>query len=194
MKRIAFVTLVCMTIAAVGISVYPDESAQYLAETSTTTQRIWEAVEANPVPVLLALGTFLLTVLFHKARGKSLRESVEVAATRVTLVPVPLRDGAGEENPVLRRAKARATRAQLLNDQTGIQNRQRKFPDEILKAEKESCYTEQALVEAQRTLISRRKAHELAVAKLEALRKERASGEAELIEIGIELRKLSEQV
>ena len=41
------------------------------------------------MPLALAAGTFLLTVLYHKAKGKSFRESVEVAATRVAVVSVP---------------------------------------------------------------------------------------------------------
>jgi len=139
----------------------------------------------------LAAGTFLLTVIYHKAKGKSLRESLEVAATRVTVVNVP-RPEAADENPVVKRAKARATRAQLLADQIGLQNRQKKLPEEILKAEKDACYTEQALADAERKLDDKRKAHEDAVAKLGALRNERDAADAELAEIDVELQKLAE--
>ena len=65
-----------------------------------------------------------------------------MAATRVTVVNVPQPD-AGAENPVVKRAKARATRAQLLADLNGLQNRQRKLPEDVTRAEKEACYTEQ---------------------------------------------------
>jgi hypothetical protein len=166
--------------------------AQYTAATAAAGLRVWQAVEANPVPVLLALGTFLLTVLYHKARGKSLRESVAVAATRVAVVAVP--HPPQDETPVVKRAKARATRAQLLADQFHLQNRHRKLPEEVLKAEKETCYTEQALADAERVLANRRKAHDEAVARLDALRKEKAGADAELAEIEAELKKLEELV
>src|SRR5262245_35527963 len=175
MRFILFL-LVCAA-AAFGIAFtqYPDEVTQYTATAVAAGQRTWDAVEANPTPVLLAVGTFLLTVLYHKARGKSLRESVEVAATRVTVVPVAVKEMRDDENPVVRRAKARATRAQLIADQVNIQNRHRKLPEELLKAEKDACYTEQALADAERVLGNRRKAHDEAVARLEGLRKEQAA-------------------
>jgi hypothetical protein len=133
-------------------------------------------------------------VIYHKAKGKSLRESVEVAATRVTVVPVPHKQVEDQENPVVKRAKARAMRAQLIADQIGLQNRQRKLPEEIVKAEKDACYTQQALVDAERTLSNRQKAYEEAVAKLEALQKVNAGQEAELAVIEEELKKLVDLV
>jgi hypothetical protein len=191
MKRIALVTVVLAAVGT-GYATYPDEFMLYAVVAAKAGLRVWEAVEANPAPVLLAVGTFLLTIVYHKAKGKSLRESVEVAATRVTLVPV-VRDG-GEENAVVRRAKARATRAQLIADQIALQNRQRKLPAVVAQAEKETCYTEQALADAEKALADKRKAHDEAVAKLEALRKEQAEADAELAEIEVELKKLAEMV
>ena len=191
MMRIALFTVFLAAAAGVGYAAYPAEFTRSADVAAKAADRVWVGVEANPVPVLLALGTFLLTVVYHKFRGKTLRESVEVAATRVTVVPLPPPEG---ENPVLRRAKARATRAQLIADQIGIQNRYRKLPDAVLKAEKDACYTEQALVDARRALAEKQKAHDEAVARLEALRKEQAAGDAELAEIEAELKKLAELV
>ena len=82
----------------------------------------------------------------------------------------------------------------MIADQIGLQNRQRKLPEEIVKAEKDACHTEQALVDAERSLTARRKAHEEAVVKLEALQKENAARERELAEINVELKKLAEQI
>ena len=82
-------------------------------------------------------------------------------------------------------------RAQLLADQNGIQNRHRKLPEELVKAEKDACYTEQSLVDAQKKLADKQKVHEEAVIKLEALRKEKAQSEAELLEIEVELERLA---
>ena len=171
-----------------------DEFARYAASVSALALRGWENIEAHPVPMFVALGTFLVTVLYHKAMGKSLRESVEVAATRVAVVQVPVPEAHREESPVVMRAKARATRSQLIADRIGLQNRQRKLPEEIVKAEKEACYTEQAVADLKKALGEKHKAHNLAVARLQALRDERAEGEAELAAIESELEKLAELV
>ncbi|MCI0703551.1 MAG: hypothetical protein L0241_20920, partial [Planctomycetia bacterium] len=145
MKRLALLT-VFLSAAAVGTgyATHPDEFTHYIGVASVAALRVWENIEAHPVPVLVALGTFLLTVVYHKAKGKTLRESVEVAATRVTVIPVPTKVTEEDNNPVVKRAQARATRTQLMADQIGLQNRLRKLPEEITKAEKEACYTEQA--------------------------------------------------
>ncbi len=173
MKRITLLVVLVAALAAAAFVMYPDEFLHYSAEAIKAAGWLWEQIKANPVPASLAAASFLLTVLYHKARGKSLRESVEVAATRVTVVPVPIDTG---ENAVVRRAKARATRTQLLADQIGLENRQRKLPEEIVKAEKDACYSEQA------------------VAKLDSLRQQRAECDAELAEIQAELEKLAELV
>lgn len=193
MKRIALLVVCLAGLAALGYYTNPVDFMRDVAVLAKAARQAWENVEANPVPVVFALGTFVLTVIYHTAKGKSLRESVEVAATRVTVIPVP--GGVAEpETPVVKRAKARATRAQLIADQIGLQNRYRKLPDAVLKAEKEACYTEQAVADTERALADKRKAHDEAVAKLEALANEQAEGEAELTEIEAELKKLAEVV
>ncbi len=193
MKRIAFVSAVLAAFVGIIYKANPAEFKNYAGAAEKAALRAWDNVETNSVPVFIALGTFLLTVVYHKAKGKSLRESVEVAATRVTVV-VPPKDEPVLETPVVLRAKARATRAQLLADQIGLQNRHRKLPEEVQKAEKEACYTEQAVADTKRSLGEKHKAHNVAVAKLEALRKEMAKSDAELAEIDAELKKLAELV
>jgi hypothetical protein len=192
-KHIALATVVLGVAVGLGYNAYPDEFRLYASEAVTAARWAWDGIQANPIPVALAAGTFLLTVIYHKAKGKSLRESLEVAATRVTVVNVPQPETDGE-NAVVKRAKARATRAQLLVDQIGLQNRQKKLPEEIVKAEKDACYTEQALADAERKLTDKQKAHEEAVAKLEALQMERDASHAELAEINVELNKLADVV
>jgi hypothetical protein len=195
MKRIVF----GLAVFAVGVSAAigienakrPGEFKAYAGQAEQAVRRAWDGVAANPLPAALALGTFLLTVVYHKAKGKSLRESVEVAATRVTVIPVPAPTAAEDETPVVKRAKARATRSQLLADQFGLQNRLRKLPEEVAKAEKDVCYTQQAVTDAKRVLADRHKAHNQTVSKLSALRKEKAAGEAELAAIEAELKKLA---
>jgi hypothetical protein len=194
MKRIALAVVCLVAAAAVGYVTYPQESMQYAAMAKEAAAWAWKGIQANPVPVSIAAGTFLLTVIYHKAKGKSLRESVEAAATRVTVVPVPIGGIGDEENAVVKRAKARAMRAQLLTDQNGLVNRQRRLPEELTKAEKDVCYTEQALIDAERKLAEKQIHHDEAVAKLEALRKEKAQSDAELAEINTELKRLAEMV
>ena len=177
-----------------GYATHPDEARQFLDAAARAAERVRGSIEANPVPVLVALGTFLLTIVYHKAKGKSLRESVAFAATRVTLVPVPTPAAGEHATAVVKRAQARATRTQLVADQIGLENRIRKLPDEVKKAEKEACYTEQSLGDARRAVVAKLTAHEEAVAKLEALREELAAGESEVAAIAAELKKLAEVV
>ncbi len=96
MKRI--VLLFVFLAAAIGVELQanPGESKQIAALVMKAALSVWDSIEANPVPVAVALGTFLLTVIFYKVKGKSLRESVEVAATRVMVVSVPPTAGTGE--------------------------------------------------------------------------------------------------
>ena len=152
--------------AAVGTAyaAHTDEFAPFLANATRAAERLWTGVEANPVPVLVALGTFLLTIVYHKAKGKSLRESVAFAATRVTLVPVPTPAAASPEPLVVKRAQARATRTQLIADQIGLENRIRKLPDEVKKAEREVCYAEQAVTDGETALTAAEEALEAKLA------------------------------
>ena len=202
-KLIALATVAAAAAVGTGYATHPDESQQFLDAAVRAAERLRDNIEANPVPVIVALGTFLLTIVYHKAKGKSLRESVEFAATRVTLVPVPTPAPApGEhENTVVKRAQARATRTQLIADQIGLENRIRKLPDEVKKAEREVCYAEQAVTDgevvltaAEESLEAKLAASETANAKLESLRKELAAGESEIAAIAAELKKLADLV
>jgi hypothetical protein len=194
MKRILMVAVCLVAAVMTGYFTFPDESKQYVSMAVGAALPLWENVRANPIPVFVALGTFVLTVVYHKAKGKTLRESVEVAATRVTVVSVHPRDAGERETPVVKRAWARTTRTQLLTDQIGLQCRQRKLPEEVRKAEKEACYAEHAVADAERALAAKVKVHNEAAAKLEAIRKEKAECEAELAEIDVELNKLTHLV
>jgi hypothetical protein len=193
MKRIVLFILFLAAASSVIAALGPRETARLADLTEKGAMRVWEGVEAHPEPVVLALATFLATVVYHKLRGKSLRESVEVAATRVNVVSVPVHE-AENETAVVKRAKARATWTQLVADQIALENRYRKLPDAVTKAEKDACYTEQALIDAEKKLGDADKAHEEAVAKLEALREDLSRGREELAEIEAELKKLSQLV
>lgn len=194
MKKLFALALISVA-AAVGTlyTTHPDEIVRALYVAQAAADRAWASIEANPVPVAIALGTFFITIVYHKLKGKSFRESVEVAATRVTLVQVPA-SNAERETPVVTRAKARATRAQLIADQIALENRIRKLPSEVKAAEKDACYSEQSLTDARKALEAKHQTHDDAVVKLEALRAELEAGEAELEAIAEELKKLAEMV
>lgn len=198
-KLIALAVVVGGAAAGTAYVQRPAELTQTVDKGIAAAERLWVGVEANPGPVLVALGTFLVTIVYHKARGKSLRESVEVAATRVQVVTVS--PTAEAPNPVVERARARATRAQLIADQIGLENRLRKLPEEVRKAEQEVCYAEQAvtdaeaaLTKAEETMEAKLTANETASAKLEGLRRELAGGQTEMEAIATELKKLAEAV
>jgi hypothetical protein len=194
MKKLLFAAALAAGAAGAGAVSYPEDARHLAGAAERAALKLWAGVEANPVPVVLALGTFLLTLVYHKLKGKSLRESVEVAATRVTVVPVPGAPSGASESPVVARAKARATRAQLIADQIALENRHRKLPAEVKHAEKDACYTEQALTDARKALEARERAHAEAAAKLEALRDELEASESELAAIAAELAKLASAV
>ena len=202
-KFLALTGLLAAASVAAVYNTHPAEVRQAADAASAAAVRAWTGVEGNPVPVLVALGTFLLTIVYHKLKGKSLRESVEVAATRVTVVavPTPAAPVAESEAAVVKRAQLRATRTQLIADQIGLENRIRKLPGEVQKAEKDACYTEQAVNEAEEALTKAESAleakiaeNEAAAKKLEALRAELGAGEAELAAIAAELKKLADVV
>ncbi|HEX4614005.1 MAG TPA: hypothetical protein VH092_37835 [Urbifossiella sp.] len=193
-KRIILASAALGAVAAAGYAYDPAEFDRLLDAARPAAERAWTGVTANPAPVFVAAATFLMTVGYHAARGKSLRESVEVAATRVTVVPVPAPAPPADENPVLTRAKARTARTQLVADQIGLENRTRQLPEAVKKAEQEVCYTEQGATDAARTLGARKAAHEDAVAKLAVIRREKAAADAELAAIRAELRKLADVV
>lgn len=192
-KVIALAALGASAVAAGAVS-YPEDARHVADAVERGALKFWAGVEANPVPVVLAFGTFLLTLVYHKLKGKSLRESVEVAATRVTVVPVPGAPRSASESPVVARAVARATRAQLIADQIALENRNRKLPAEVKQAEKDACYTEQALADARKALDARERAHAEAASKLAALQSELEASESELAAIAAELAKLASAV
>jgi hypothetical protein len=92
MKVIALLIVVLAAAAAIAQNLYPAEFMRSMEVAGQYAGRAWESIEANPIPVAVALGTFLVTVIYLQVKGKTLRESVTVAATRVSLVPVRQQD------------------------------------------------------------------------------------------------------
>jgi hypothetical protein len=190
MKKLLVIAIVLLIGAGVYTGRNPAEADRYAASIARNAELGWSKIEANPIPIILALGTFVLTFVYHKAKGKSFRESVEVAATRVTVVNPPA-IAPSPENPVLKRARDRAARTQLLADQIEIRNRIAKLPDQVTKAEKEVCFAEKAVFDAKVVLGEKHKVRNLAVSKLTSLRNELTAGSNELTAIDAELAKLA---
>jgi len=77
MRRIVLAAgVLAAVLGFVAYRIFPAEFMHYTELALMAGLRLWHDVEANPAPVCLAVATFLLTVIYHKARGKCLRESV----------------------------------------------------------------------------------------------------------------------
>ena len=182
MKRILTAAAAGLAVAAaVGAKARPAETDRLLGATAAAAARSWAGVEGNPVPAAVAAGTLVLTLAARKRRGKP-----------AGLVLTP--PAAEAEPAVVRRAKARATRAQLIADHIGLENRKKKMGAEVNQAEKDACYTEQAVADAERVLADKRKAHQAAAARLAGLAAEGRQLRDELAAIGAELKKLADQI
>ena len=196
MKKFAVAVLVLAITACVVYLKNANELQPYLEKAKGLANGIRSNAESNPIPIVVAVGTFLLTCIYHKARGKSLRDAVEVAATRVTVVPMASATPVESEpvNPVLMRAYARTTRTQLLADQTILKTRINKVPDDVTAAEKEFCFAEKQVLEAKRSLGEKHKTRNLATRKLDSLREQLNEGRKEIDAIENELTKLANYV
>lgn len=111
---------------------------------SQTIARMWSGIEANPLPVLIALATFAITVAFHRFKGASFREAVERAATKavVVTVPPPVTRPADIDNAVVR-ASNRVTLRQLVEDLSELKKREKELPKEIEDAQIERMEAEE---------------------------------------------------
>ena len=181
MKRITRIAAVLavagLTVLTAGSQISTEELSRPMSEVSRLARQVGEGVAANPIPTALGLLTFVLTAGIRFGRNKS-RPTADSRA----------------ESTVLQRAMARATWTQLVADQIALENRHKSLPESIRKAERDACYTENALTECGRVLATKELAHLDAVAKLDSLRKEKARAEAEVTAIKSELQKLAEVV
>ncbi len=186
MKRLTRTALALATagLAAVAADrLVPAATARLALDAHHLLRRAVEGVETNPLPSLLALGTVLATACLRASRSRP-------AVTTPAAVE-PADDG---KAGVLRRALDRATRTQLVCDQIALEHRCKALPEAVRKAERDVCYTENAVAEAERALASKEADRNEAFGKLEDLRHELAAGDAEAVAIRAELVKLAERV
>ena len=120
------------------------------AKAAKAAEWVSDGVRANPLPVGLAAGH--VPAHGHLPQGQG-QVAPGVAGGRGHA-------GDRRQRPAGGTARTRwssgprpgPTRAQLLADQIGLQNRHKKLPEEMVKAEKDVCYTGQALADADRKL------------------------------------------
>ena len=193
MKKFVLFVLALIAGGTVAYHKATSEAQPYLDKAKQVGMLVKSNIVTNPVPIGLAIGTFLFTCIYHKVKGKSFRDAVEFAATRVVVVPAPQVEPE-PANPILMRAYARTTRTQLLADQVIMKTRINKLPSDVTQAEKEFCFAEKAVYDAKRILGEKHKVRNVAHRKLTDLRAELTSGQAEVDAIENELGKLAEVV
>lgn len=158
-------------------------------------ERGWAGVEGNPVPVVAALGTFLLTVVYHKSKGKSLRQALEVATTRVHVVePVGPPAATPPVSKVVVKAQQRTTYLQLVADRDAKESELKPLIERAdkLTAEAEKRHTDLQIAEA--VAAAKRLAAAEADAQVAALRQKIEQGQDELLELDHEIEQLEAAV
>lgn len=145
-----------------------------------------EKIEENPIPILVALGTLLLTIVYHKAKGKTLRQAMEVAVTKVNTIEVERQSRPG----ATARAQARATYQQLERDQKELEDRLKILPAAIELAKKKLATATAESKAADATAESKEAARVNAERTLANLVSEQEKGQDDLVEIDNELHAL----
>jgi hypothetical protein len=117
----------------------------------------------NPVPIYVAVAWFSLTFVYHWAKGKSFRESVEVAATRVKVVEQPT---AQPVSPVIEKAQASVIYLQLVETCDEVEAKIKRLNDERKKADEVAAKALREADQARLTWLQKQKQSEEATAKL----------------------------
>lgn len=187
-------------VALVGLTITAQmpEANEYIKEQAISAwawvSEMWRRVETDPAPYLSVIGTFIATALYYKLRGRSLRESVEMAATRVTVINATTPQAEPEISNARARAHARTTRNQLINDQLLLEHRMKTLPKKVEEAERNFCYAENELGKAKKALEDKQKQYEQASQELNKLVDESTRSNDELAEIKAEIKALEAHV
>lgn len=141
----------------------------------------WTKIEENPIPIIVALLTLLLTIVYHKAKGKSFRQALETSITKVQTIELPLQQ---VQTPTAQsRAINKATLKQLKEDQKETETEIYKLVPEIDKAKIEVSRTENEYMKIKTVMNSKQQSMQLAHNTLQDLLKEQAEAEQKLTEI-----------
>ncbi len=109
---------------------------------------ILDKCSANPVPIWVAVAGFLFTMVYHWAKGKSFRESVEVAATRVKVVETTATPAAATVSPAYEKAQKQSVYLRLAESETEIEAKIGRLRTEVAKADKVMADTSKQAKEA----------------------------------------------
>ncbi len=182
------------------------------ARIAAFTERVWESVVANPTPVVMAIAVFLFTCAYHVVRGRSIREAVEIAITKIepqrsTASGLPTMGEAYrgtshanqsgsdaseevEETPVMARARNRVEWHQLTTDKEDIERRMLRLPDEIATVQRDVSMKEMEYRQVATDHQVKKERLETVVGRLNALLDEKARRNTELAAVDAELERL----
>lgn len=96
---------------------------QTFTKVMTHASKLWESIEANPGPSILAIGLFVITVIYHKRRGASTVEALKAVVLKTT--------PAEPENPVLVKIQKEALQNQMYKAYDKLSDRSKVLPEEI---------------------------------------------------------------
>lgn len=145
----------------------------------------WGKLEENPIPVLVALVTMILTVVYHRTKGKTFRQALEVAVTKVNTVEVGERISG--PSSAASRAQAALMYQQLERAQASFEGRLKHLPGTIDAGRKATNRAATEAQVAQKTADEKKLAFKQALDALAKLEAEQEAGQRELVEIDAEL-------
>lgn len=99
---------------------------------STVTEyanKLWASIESNPGPSILAVVLFVMTVVYHKMKGRS-----TIAALKAGLLKEAPVDPPTPENPIIAKMHRQAIENQMLDTYEKLEKRQKALPTEIENA------------------------------------------------------------
>lgn len=146
--------------------------------------KLWQSIEDNPGPSILAIALFAMTVGYHKWKGRS-----TVAALKAGLLKEAPIDPKPEENPLIAKMHRQAIENQMLETYDKLEARQKVLPDEIKNADEALKQATRARQKAEEAASRAVTEHLKAQAYRDRLQKEFDEGLTTLVELERELDK-----
>jgi hypothetical protein len=143
--------------------------------------KFWHSIESNPGPSILAAILFVLTIVYHKIKGRSTVAAVKAAVLREPPIEQPL------PNPTLERIQRDVIENQMLETYDKLEKRQKDLPSEIENAAARVRQADSQRVRTAETADRAANEFEKAKAYHQRLLKEREDGSNLMAEIEREL-------
>lgn len=99
---------------------------QVMTKVTDLATKLWDSIESNPGPSILALALFIVTVVYHKSKGATVLAAVKAATLKTT----PEVD----ENPLLVKLRREALSKQMLETFDKLEARHKELPQELSTA------------------------------------------------------------